>query len=156
MLTVPADRGCDANAGSAALLYPGVVVFVLLFAALVFDTFTLVSHERHLTHHTQALGRHTLTHFDRDIYRATGAIVVNNAVSEAIVMTSVEQLNATGRFDTASCVLALGVNEVHVTCQATLKRGVFAPRPHRQITVRRLVVAEQHCATCAQQGVNDG
>ncbi|MEX2533181.1 MAG: hypothetical protein WD360_04380 [Nitriliruptoraceae bacterium] len=155
-MKVPAGCRCQSSAGSAALLYPGVIVFVLLLAALVFDTFTMVSHERHLAHFTQALGRHTLTHFDRDIYRATGTIVVNNEITDVIVATAVAQINATGRFDTANCVLDSGINEVHVNCQATLKRGVFPLRPHTQITVRRLLVAEQHCAACARQVVNDG
>jgi len=149
MLKGPVGRGCHPHAGSAALLYPAVVVFVLLFAALVFDTFTMLSHERHLAHHTEALGRHTLTHFDRDIYRATGTISVNQAVGDAIVATAVEQINTTGMFVTVSCGLDSAINQLHVRCQAILKRGVFAPRLRTQITVRRLLVAEQHCGACA-------
>lgn len=155
-MNVPVGRNDRTTAGSAALLYPGVVVFVLLFAALVFDTLTMVSDERHLAHHTEALGRQTLTHFDRDSYRATGTIVVNQDVGDALVAAAVARINATGRFVTVSCGLEPDINQVHVACQATLKRGVFMLRPLTEMTVRRLLVAELHCATCAPQVANDG
>lgn len=148
MLTWQRCANHGGESGSAALLYPAVVMFVLLCSALVFDTFTLFSHERHLAHQTQALGRHALTHFDRDIYRATGMIIVAQDVSDAIIATTLATMTDRQLFDTLDCALESAPNHVNVRCDATVKRGVFAPRVFTQITVSRRLIATQHCQGC--------
>lgn len=149
----PSDGPVD---GSAALLYPAIVVFVLLFAALVFDTFLTLSHERQLAHHVEGLGRQMLTHFDRDRYRATGDIVVEPVVAHTLMADANDTRHVRDLFAKLDCDLALNTNQVEVRCDARVKQGVFGPRAIQQITVSRRLIATPTCRGYAAFDTADG
>lgn len=125
-------------------MYPGIVVFVLLLSAVLFDTVALLTHERALAHHVESIGRHALTRFDRAVYRATGTIVVADDVADAATLLPLH-----GHIDVACALHAAQSNgAVVVTCTSTLSRQLF-PRPVvpvRQVT--RTVQATLVCHSC--------
>jgi len=135
------------NGGSAALLYPGLVVFVFLFAALVFDTLIDVGHERALTQHTEAFGRNALMRFDQDNYRQNGTIIATSAPSEADWPTSAV-------LDQNDCTSQVAVNQVTAVCTSVRPRGLLFGRQTVPVTVRRVIRAELVCVSCGTFDAN--
>jgi hypothetical protein len=137
------------SCGSAALLYPGLIAFVFLFAALVFDTLIDVGHERVLTQHTEAFGRDALMRFDQDIYRQNGTII-------AALTPSGADWPASAVLGQTDCTSQAAVNQVTVVCTSVRPRGLLFGRQTVQVTVRRTVRAELVCASCGTFDDNAG
>ena len=137
------------SGGSAALLYPGLVAFFFLFAALVFDTFIGAGHERVLTQYTEAVGRDALMRFDHDIYRQNGTIVAASA-------PAVTDLPASAVVGQTVCTSQAAVNQVTVVCTSVRPRGLLFGRQTVQVTVRRVIRAELVCASCGTFADNAG
>jgi len=132
----------DACDGSAALLYPGLIVFVLLFGALVFDTLQLTAQQRELAFHADTVGRQALSLFDRDIYRATGTVVVPGAVANSIPYGPTAATEMT-------CTLETAPNVVAVTCTLPPPQRLFVRPFNAELVARRRLVAELVCVTCS-------
>jgi hypothetical protein len=112
-------------------MYPGLVVFVLLFTALLFDTFTVVHQQRIWRDHAETVGRLALTRFDQPTYRQTGSIVLLPEIAQAVAQTDLLRPDVACHVDT-------GVGEVTVTCAGEsppqlLRRSSGAAQP---VTVR--------------------